>query len=79
MWHGAGWFSYMRSGDQKPQVTRQLLARVLAYARPYAGQIIGMLVAILLTTGLSLLSPLIFRTMIDKVLCAWRSLSACSV
>jgi ATP-binding cassette, subfamily B, bacterial len=68
MWHGAGWFSYMRSGDQKPQVTRQLLVRVLAYARPYAGQIIGMLVAILLTTGLSLLSPLIFRTMIDKVL-----------
>src|SRR5512147_1122660 len=68
MWHGSGWFSYMRSGDQKPQVTRQLLGRVLAYARPYAGQIIGMLVAILLTTGLSLLSPLIFRTMIDKVL-----------
>src|SRR5512140_3814304 len=68
MWHGSGWFSYMRSGDQKPQVTRQLLARVLAYARPYAAQIIGMLVAILATTGLSLLSPLIFRRMIDKVL-----------
>ena len=68
MWHGSGWFSYMRSGDQKPQVTWQLLARVLAYARPYAAQILGMLVAILLTTGLSLLSPLIFRTMIDKVL-----------
>jgi ATP-binding cassette, subfamily B, bacterial len=68
MWHGYGWFSYMRSGDQKPQVTRKLLARVLAYARPYMGQIIGMLVSILLTTGLSLLSPLIFRTMIDKVL-----------
>jgi ATP-binding cassette subfamily B protein len=68
MWHGSGWFSYMRSGDQKPQVTRQLLARVLAYARPYTVQIIGMLVAILMTTGLSLLSPLIFRTMIDKVL-----------
>ena len=68
MWHGSGWFSYMRSGDQKPQVTRQLLMRVLAYARPYAGQIAGMLVAILLTTGLSLLSPLIFRNMIDKVL-----------
>src|SRR5512143_2647630 len=68
MWHGGGWFSYMRSGDQKPRVTRQLLSRVLAYARPYTMQIIGMLVAILLTTGLSLLSPLIFRTMIDKVL-----------
>ncbi|HEX8993147.1 MAG TPA: ABC transporter ATP-binding protein, partial [Anaerolineales bacterium] len=68
MWHGSGWFSYMRSGDQKPQVTRQLLARVLTYARPYMRQIIGMLVAILATTGLSLLAPLIFRTMIDKVL-----------
>src|SRR5512143_89981 len=68
MWHGYGWFSAMRSGDQKPKVTRQLLARVLAYARPYMRQIIGMLVAILMTTGLSLLSPLIFRTMIDKVL-----------
>ncbi len=68
MWHGSGWFSYMRSGDQKPQVTRKLLARVLAYARPYMAQIIGMLVAILATTGLSLLSPLIFRRMIDQVL-----------
>ncbi len=68
MWHGGGWFSYMRSGDQKPQVTRKLLARVLAYARPYTAQIIGMLVAILATTGLSLVSPLIFRRMIDKVL-----------
>src|SRR5512146_22605 len=68
MWHGYGWFSAMRSGDQKPKVTRQLLARVLAYARPYMWQITGMLVAILLTTGLSLISPLIFRRMIDNVL-----------
>ncbi|HTP01879.1 MAG TPA: ABC transporter ATP-binding protein [Anaerolineales bacterium] len=69
MWHGGyGWLSYMRSGEQKPTVTRQLLARVLAYARPYMTQIIGMLVAILLTTGLSLVSPLIFRRMIDTVL-----------
>src|SRR5512140_3505778 len=68
MWHGYGWFSAMRAGDQKPQLTRKLLARVLAYARPYTWQIIGMLVSILLTTGLSLLSPLIFRRMIDKVL-----------
>ncbi len=67
MWHG-GWFAYMRSGDQKPTVTRQLLLRVLRYARPYTLQILGMLLMILLTTGLSLVSPLIFRTMIDKVL-----------
>ncbi len=68
MWHGGGWFSYMRSGDQKPKVTRALLVRVLSYARPYWGQIAGMLVMILLSTGVSLVSPLIFRTMIDQVL-----------
>jgi ATP-binding cassette subfamily B protein len=66
--HGHGWLSSMRSGDEKPKVTRQLLVRVLAYARPYWGQICGMLVMILLSTGVGLISPLIFRTMIDTVL-----------
>jgi ATP-binding cassette subfamily B protein len=67
--HGGGWFAYVRSGDEKsPKVTRELLLRVLAYARPYWGQLTGMLVAILTSTGLSLVSPLIFRNLIDKVL-----------
>ncbi len=68
MWHGGGWFAYMRSGDEKPKVTRELLLRVLTYARGYWWHIAGMLVTILLTTGLSLLTPLIFRNMIDVVL-----------
>ncbi len=68
MWHGGYGWGFMRSGDQKPKVTRRLLARVLAYARPYMRQIIGMMIAILATTGLSLISPLIFRRMIDTVL-----------
>ena len=69
MWHGGGgWFMYMRSGDEKPKVTRDLLLRVLSYARGYWWHISGMLVTILLTTGLSLLTPLIFRQMIDVVL-----------
>jgi ATP-binding cassette, subfamily B, bacterial len=68
MFHGGGWFNYMRSGDEKPKVTRQLLLRVLTYARGYWWNIAGMLVTILLTTGLSLLTPLIFRNMIDVVL-----------
>ena len=66
--HGYGWFAYMRSGDEKPKVTRELLLRVLSYARGYWWHIIGMLVTILLTTGLSLLTPLIFRNMIDVVI-----------
>ncbi len=66
--HGYGWFSYMRSGDEQPKVTRALLLRVLAYARPYWGPLFGMLVMILLSTGLGLVSPLIFRSLIDDVL-----------
>jgi ATP-binding cassette subfamily B protein len=68
MWHGGGWFMYMRSGDEKPKVTRDLLLRVLSYARGYWWHLAGMLVTILLTTGLSLLTPLIFRRMIDVVI-----------
>jgi ATP-binding cassette, subfamily B, bacterial len=68
MWHGGGWFMYMRSGDEKPTVTRELLLRVLSYARGYWWHIGGMLVTILATTGLSLLTPLIFRNMIDVVI-----------
>ena len=68
MWHGGGWFMYMRSGDEKPKVTRDLLLRVLSYARGYWWHIGGMLITILLTTGLSLLTPLIFRRMIDVVI-----------
>ncbi len=66
--HGYGWFQYMRSGDEKPKVTRQLLLRVLSYARDYWWHIAGMLLTILLTTGISLLTPLIFRNMIDVVI-----------
>src|SRR5512140_3348826 len=66
--HGYGWFSYMRSGDEQPKVTRQLLLRVLAYARPYWGPLFWMLVTILISTALGLVSPLIFRSMIDQVL-----------
>jgi ATP-binding cassette subfamily B protein len=68
MFHGGGWFSYVRSEDQRPRVTRALLLRVLSHARPYWGQILGMLVMILLGTALGLVSPLIFRTLIDRVL-----------
>ncbi|HMS01094.1 MAG TPA: ABC transporter ATP-binding protein [Anaerolineales bacterium] len=63
-----GWWMSMRQGDEKPKVTKQLLLRVLAYARGYWWHIAGMLVTILLTTGLSLLTPLIFRNMIDVVI-----------
>lgn len=60
--------SFFHSDGQSPKLTRTLLLRVYSYAKPYLWHIVGMLTAILLTTGLSLLSPLIFRNMIDEVL-----------
>lgn len=66
--HYYGWWMSMRQGDEKPQLTRELLLRVLNYAKPYWRHIAGMLVTITLTTTLSLLTPLIFRNMIDVVI-----------
>ena len=69
MMKGGGWFRYWHASETaKPNVTRRLLLRVLAYAGPYRMQIAGMLGTILLTTGLGLLSPLIFREIIDSAL-----------
>ncbi len=63
--HGSGWWSYLRSSDEKPQVSWGLLKRVLSYSRPYRVQIAGLLVTILLMTGLTLATPLILRNLID--------------
>jgi ATP-binding cassette subfamily B protein len=54
--------------DAKPKVTGALLRRVLRYGKPYLGGIITLLVAILVTTGLGLVTPLIFRDLIDRTL-----------
>ena len=62
---GGGWFSLLNATNEKPKVSRTLLQRVLTYARPYRWQITGMLVLILIGTGLNLLNPLILRRLID--------------
>jgi ATP-binding cassette subfamily B protein len=54
--------------DEKPQITWKLMKRVLAYARPYRWKLAGMLVIILITTGLALLIPLLMRDLIDHAL-----------
>ena len=65
---GGGWFSFMRSSDEKPRVTWTLLRRVMAYSKPYRWHIAGMLAMILITTGLGLLVPLVMRDLIDNTL-----------
>ena len=44
------------------------MKRVLGYARPYLWLILGMLLITLVTSGLSLLNPLILRDLIDRTL-----------
>ena len=50
------------------KVTWPLLKRVLAYARPYAGKGILLLGIILCGTALGLVTPLVFRQLIDSAL-----------
>jgi ATP-binding cassette, subfamily B, bacterial len=54
--------------QQKVSISRNLVLRVLNYARPYKWRIATMLGMILITTLLGLLTPLIFRDLIDNVL-----------
>ena len=61
----SGWHSYVRSGDEKPSLTWNLLKRVLGYSSTYRWHLVGMLILILANSGLSLLSPLILRDLID--------------
>ena len=59
------WRSYINASDEKPRLSWQLIKRVLAYGKPYRWHIIGSLVAILITAGVSLIAPLILRHLID--------------
>jgi ATP-binding cassette, subfamily B, bacterial len=65
---GTGWRGFMKSSDEKPELTWNLIRRVIGYARPYRLQIIGMFILILGTTGLGLLIPLIMRYLIDHII-----------
>lgn len=64
-----GWWTYINSDENTvSSISLPVLWRVLSYARPYRGKILILLVTILLTTGLGLLTPLIFRDLIDNAL-----------
>ncbi|MCC6617048.1 MAG: ABC transporter ATP-binding protein [Anaerolineae bacterium] len=54
--------------DQKPKISWPLVRRVLSYARPYRLYLGVTLVLILIQSGLGLITPLIFRDLIDNTL-----------
>lgn len=65
---GSSFRGYIRYGDEKPKLTWELLKRVLSYSAAYRLQLAGMLLLILISTVLSLLSPLILRDLIDHTI-----------
>jgi ATP-binding cassette subfamily B protein len=66
---GGGWWSFVRANEEaQPHVTRDLLRRVAAYARPYALKIALTLLSIFASSLIELVPPLLFRQLIDSVL-----------
>lgn len=68
--HGGGWWAYIRHDETKdqPQITRELIWRVWDFARPYTWPVIGLLLTILLISSISLISPLLYRDLIDNAI-----------
>ncbi len=66
--HGSSWWSVLHAPEEKPRLTRGLLRRVAHYAYPYRWRIGLMLFLILAASGLTLLTPLILRQLIDHTL-----------
>ena len=66
--YGRGWHSYLNATGEQPRVTWGLLKRVLRYSRSYRWHIAGLLALILITSGVSLLMPLVLRDLIDRTI-----------
>jgi ATP-binding cassette subfamily B protein len=68
--HGGGWWAFLSHDEEqdRPIVTRDLLLRVWGYARPYTRHVLLLLVSIILTTAITLVSPLLMRALIDDAI-----------
>ena len=67
---GRGMWSYLNADQNapRPDLSRQILARVFAYGRPYWGSILLVLVIIAVISLIELVPPLLYRELIDEVL-----------
>jgi len=68
--HGAGWWAYVRHDEErdKPRITRVLMSRIWEFAKPYTWLVIGLLTTILLISAITLISPLLYRDLIDNAI-----------
>jgi ATP-binding cassette subfamily B protein len=69
-WHGSGWRSYISYDKERdrPEISWSLIKRVGTYARPYWFKALLLVFLIILTSSLSLISPLLFRDLLDNAL-----------
>ncbi len=67
---GGGFWSFVRydHDPHAPKVNRALLRRVFGYGLPYRGLLLGVLVTILVVSGLSVVPPLIVRDLVDNAI-----------
>lgn len=65
--HGGGWHSYIRFDDTeaRPEIDRSLLRRVWSYGHPYLRALVGVLVTVLVVSGLGVVPPLLTRQLLD--------------
>lgn len=63
------WWSFIAYDEkEKPTVTRALLQRVWRFARPYRWRVLGLFATVGLLSLLGLVTPLLFRDLIDNAL-----------
>lgn len=69
MFHGGGWWGFIRSDQEaQPSISKDLLRRVWGYARPYWRWIIYVLVAIFAASLFDALMPLVVRQIINEAI-----------
>jgi ATP-binding cassette subfamily B protein len=70
MFHSGGWWSYLQYDEEqdRPEISRALIRRVLRYAGPYRRQLVIVLVTIVVISGLSLIPPLLMRDLLDTAI-----------
>ncbi|MCW5888465.1 MAG: hypothetical protein KIT07_10120 [Anaerolineales bacterium] len=75
---GGGWRRYLNYDEEqaKAPIDRELLRRVWVYARPYFKRLALMLLAIVVTSSIDLLPPLLYRDLLTMCY-PTRTITAC--
>ncbi|MCH7899386.1 MAG: ABC transporter ATP-binding protein [Acidobacteria bacterium] len=70
MFHSGGWWSYLKYDEEqdRPDIDRELLKRVWSYGRPYARGLVGILLTIIVISGLSVLPAILIRLLVDEAI-----------